>query len=180
MSPIPQSSISSGLSPFTNGDTQTTQAFYQNPYFIAAVVAIIVLLLFFLPPQPGCAPSADLVVPYPTSSFVAGGPAPGHGDSSLLVPHTDLTEHHRWGCNIGPPLRIRMGALSVHPMLLVDIGKNLFLRTIASVPHHGMEILDGPPTEVRRFNHHPWTLLHRRRHTKARREIRDEGVSWIL
>ncbi|KAI6104975.1 hypothetical protein EDD16DRAFT_1635560 [Pisolithus croceorrhizus] len=45
MSPIPQSSISSGLSPFSDGDTQTTQAFYQNPYFIAAIVALIVLLL---------------------------------------------------------------------------------------------------------------------------------------
>lgn len=47
MTPIPQSSIQSGLSPFNDG-TQTSQPFYQNPYFIAAAVAVILLILLVI------------------------------------------------------------------------------------------------------------------------------------
>lgn len=126
-------------------------------------------------------PSADPVALYPISSFVAEDLALGHGHSNPLAPRMDPTEPclcHLSECNIGLPLRIRMGTLLVHPTLLVDIGKNPSLCTIPSVLHHGMEILNGLPTDVWRFSHRPWTRPYRRRHTKAH-ETRNKGVSWI-
>ncbi|KAI6118238.1 hypothetical protein F5141DRAFT_1061868 [Pisolithus sp. B1] len=200
MSPIPQSLTQPDLPPSLDDGTEARNSrwefyhlpFYQNPDFISAAIIVGILLLliiyrrisyvFFPPPcspQPGCAPSAHPVVPYPTFAIVARDLTLVQRNSSLLAPSTDLTEHQLSGCNIGPPLRIRMGAISAHPTLLADIGKNLSLFTMASTLHLGMEILNGPPTDVRRFNHHPRTRPHRRRHTKARK-IRDKGVFWLL
>ncbi|KAI5992761.1 hypothetical protein EDD15DRAFT_2196943 [Pisolithus albus] len=129
------------------------EPFYEDVQFmiVSAVVILIGLAMIsryilFPTPQPERAHFVDPDVPYPTSSFVAG--------------RMDLTEPclcHLSERNIVPPLQIRIGALLVHPTLLADIEKNPLPCTILSVPHHGMETLNGPPTDVWRFNHHPWT-----------------------